>query len=347
MRLPWILCAAASWLAACSEAKDVVLTAEEAERNPSKVVMARIGPDVLTLADVTAAIAQRGALAQERYLAPQTQFAFLDSLVDFEVLAREAERQGLLDSPRVRRALKTTLAGDLWRKGALAGADRSSLTDAALRQYHQRHAAEFREPDSAVAAHILVALGEGAPLAARLKAREGAEALRKALGPKPDAARFAEEARRSSGDPATKDKGGALSLLASQGDEGDVPEELLVAAFKQPLGEVALVETPLGAHLLRVERRTVGQAAPYEAVRKQVEARLWRSVREAAWRRHVEARKLSASLQYDEEVLRRVDAEVSAQLVREAAARDGGAQSADGGAPQPTAPASPQGRPRP
>lgn len=329
-----LACGAAAASLGCGASEEVILTAEEAERNPSKVVVARIGPDRLTLADVLATIAQRGPLAQERYQAPQTKFAFLEGLVDFEVLSREAERRGHHQSPRVRRALKTALADVLWRKGSLPGADRSTLTEAALIDYHRRHAAEFREPDSAVAAHILLALGEGAPLAARKAAREKAEALRAALGPTVDASRFAEEAKRHSDDDATKGKGGALTLLAGHAADADVPEELVAAAFKQALGAVTLVETPLGAHLLRVERRKAGQPAPFEAVRKQVEARVWRVTRERAWRATVEAHKLTAALQYDEAVLKGIDADVAARLAKESPVPDGGA---------PPPPAAPQG----
>jgi hypothetical protein len=72
--------------------------------------LARVGDVVFGPDDVAAVGAQLGAYAQLRFAGTEGHVALLGSLVDAEVLAQEAIRQGLGDDPRVRHALAEEIA---------------------------------------------------------------------------------------------------------------------------------------------------------------------------------------------------------------------------------------------
>jgi len=284
-------------LACAADESDVPTTREEAEKSPEKAVMATFSGGSFTLADVTAAIAQRGALAQERYQAPQAKLAFLESLLDFEVLAREATARRFHEAPVVQRAFKSALAQALWEKGQLPGAGRDLLTEERLVAYHTAHHDEFREPETARVSHLLVKLPETRPIEARTKARAAADKLLAELRAHPDDARFADFARRHSDDDATRTKGGDLGTLMRGAEEGELPRTVLEAAFTLPLGVVAKVESPLGVHLVRVASRAPGKPSPFAAVRKKVEARVWQELRQEAMKRLLESLRAKAKIE--------------------------------------------------
>jgi hypothetical protein len=72
--------------------------------------LARVGDVVFGPEDVAAVGAQLGAYAQLRFSGAEGHVALLGSLVDAEVLAQEAIRQGLGDDPRVAYALAEEIA---------------------------------------------------------------------------------------------------------------------------------------------------------------------------------------------------------------------------------------------
>jgi peptidyl-prolyl cis-trans isomerase C len=289
-------------LAACSRpGEDLSSDPAEVARDPEKVVVARVGQDRFTLADVQGALRQHGDFALERYQAAQGKLAYLSAFVDFEVLVREAVSRGLHRTPAATRALKAALARALWEKGALPGADRKALTDERLRAFHARHLRDFLEPEKARAAQILVKLPEGfKPLQARAKAQERARSILRELGPRPSAADFAAAARRNSDDEQSRERGGDLGYLV-RGVEGEsVPAEVVDAAFALGPGERSEpVASALGFHILRLEKRVPGRPAAFESVRKQVGARLWQEMRRDALARLVAELRKTAKVEID------------------------------------------------
>jgi parvulin-like peptidyl-prolyl isomerase len=294
----WVIFFAAG---ACGTGEgDGTLTGEEAERNPDKVVVARIGAERFTLADVLGRIARGGPLAQERFQAPQARLAFLESLVDFEVLLREALARGLNRTPEAARALKGAMAHALWQRGQLPGADRSALTEDRLRSYHAAHRDLFIEPELARVSQILVKLPAGKLLESRQRARARADEIQRELGTRPDAARFERVARLRSEDEGSREKGGDLGSIARGLQTEALPSEAVEAAFQLRPGEVSgPVESPLGVHLLRVASRAPGRPAPFRAVRKQVEARVWSEIRREAMQRLIERLTAAARIEVD------------------------------------------------
>jgi peptidyl-prolyl cis-trans isomerase C len=279
---------------------DLGMSPEEMERNPDRVALAVVGSERFTVTDILSSISRVGPLAEERFQAPQARLEFVESFVNFEVLTREAVARGLHRAPGPTRALKAALAQALWEKGQLPGADRADLTEERLREFHRRRAGEFLEPERALVSQILVKLPAGRPLEARASAKKKAQAIRAKLGTSVDAAAFAAAARRYSEDETTKGEGGALGLLSRGVVDERVPAEVVEGAFALRPGQVSgLLESSQGVHILRVESRLPARPASFDAVRKQVEARLWREMRRRAMRRLIETLEKGAKVEVD------------------------------------------------
>lgn len=136
-----------------------------------------------------------------------------------------------------------------------------------IQQYYSQHQAEYQVPEQAKVRHILVKAGPGSDDAA---AREKAAAILKRIRA---GANFADEAKKNSDDPGSKEQGGELGPLK----RGATVPEFDKAAFSLPVGQVSdLVKTQFGYHILQVEERQTAHTRSLDEVRPIIEATLVR-----------------------------------------------------------------------
>jgi peptidyl-prolyl cis-trans isomerase D len=136
-----------------------------------------------------------------------------------------------------------------------------------IRQYFIAHQADFTVPEQARARHILIRVAPGADPATDAAAKAKAEALlRQILG----GANFADLARKYSDDPGSKMKGGELGFAK----RGMMVAAFDNAIFTQKIGDVQMVKTPFGYHLVQVEERQAAQSKPLGEVERNIQARL-------------------------------------------------------------------------
>jgi hypothetical protein len=118
------------------------LTAAEASK-----VLARVGDHAITLGDYAAALERMNEFDRMRYQSPERRRDLLNEMIDFELLATEAQRRGLDKTPETEEALRQLLRDALLndaRKGLPTPAE---LPVAEVRAYYDTHLAEFREPE--------------------------------------------------------------------------------------------------------------------------------------------------------------------------------------------------------
>ncbi|HEY0711722.1 MAG TPA: peptidyl-prolyl cis-trans isomerase, partial [Polyangia bacterium] len=119
-------------------------------------VVARIDGQPITRADLDKRLADRSAFVRARYTAPEKRRELLDSVVRFEVLAREAEKRGYDRDPEVlryrkQRAIERMLANDVDAKLAAAPVTREELE-----AFYSRHTDDFRQPEAVRVDQIFV-----------------------------------------------------------------------------------------------------------------------------------------------------------------------------------------------
>jgi peptidyl-prolyl cis-trans isomerase C len=235
---------------------------------PESEVVARIDGQPITRADLDKRIADRSTFVRARYTAPEKRRELLDSVVRFEVLAREAESRGYDRDPEVlrfrkQRAIERMLAQEVDAKLAAL-----PLSLAELESYHRAHPEQFRQADAVRVDQILIAdAGKAAEVAAAAKR----------LSPT-DAAGFRRLVAAHSEDQGSKARGGDLSFL--QRGDGSVPTEVVDAAFALAAkgNEVGQIAGPIpsaqGHHIIRLTQRRAGFVRPFEEVEPLVRTRL-------------------------------------------------------------------------
>ncbi|MCH2394683.1 MAG: peptidylprolyl isomerase [Oceanibaculum sp.] len=193
-----------------------------------------------------------------------------------ELLSQEAARQGIVAEP---------LTDDEGRRETVEEAAQRMLLEGALSlpvpdeesclRYYRQNQARFRSPALYEAAHILFTADrrDKAAFAGALERARGAIAELRS-----DPARFADMAKALSDCPSGQ-VGGSLGQIGP----GDTTPAFEAALTRLEPGGMSAepVETPYGAHVIRLDRCIEGRTFPFEAVREKIADYL----AEAVWRR--------------------------------------------------------------
>jgi peptidyl-prolyl cis-trans isomerase D len=157
-------------------------------------------------------------------------------------------------------------------------AAKTSPSAAEINDFYQRNLkSRFTHPELASASHILIAVPDGAGAKTKAAARGKAEEIIKKLKA---GANFAKLAKKYSDDPGTRDSGGALGFFP----RGQMVKPFNDAVFSMKPGEIRLVETTYGYHVVKLDQLkpahtdTLVEARPkiIEELREQVGSRLAR-----------------------------------------------------------------------
>jgi len=152
--------------------------------------------------------------------------------------------------------------------------------EASCLRYYQQNRERFRTNDLFEAAHILIA----APLgdrAARVAARATAESILSAL--RLDPAQFEELARSRSDCRTSAENGGRLGQIT----RGQTVDEFETAIARMCEGELSIIETRFGFHIVRLDRRAPGQGMPFELAHERIADYLAASVQRRALAQYV------------------------------------------------------------
>ncbi len=190
------------------------------------LVVARVGQQSLTLCDFTRRVNSQNPYLRARFNAPEQRRALLQSWVDAELLAAEAEHQGLDREPEVRRAVILQLARRLEQSTRDAVPD-PTVTDAEVRAYYEAHRAEY-DTDAEVRASQIV-----------LRTRAEAErVLADVRAHAADDAYFRQQARARSVDVPSQARDGDLMFFPRNGGATVVPEVAEAAFGLHTNGEI-------------------------------------------------------------------------------------------------------------
>lgn len=166
--------------------------------------------------------------------------------------------------------LRHALRRELWFDGVmeLVASDAPVVTTLEARGYYERHRDRFLVPERCRARHILVTVNDAIAENRRDVARSTTDRIATSLALEPD--RFAEFAERYSECPSALD-GGMLGDVS----RGQLYPELESVLFRMTEGAVSeVIETEIGYHLLKLERRLSVEVVPFSAVEAPIERML-------------------------------------------------------------------------
>ncbi len=171
----------------------------------------------------------------------------------------EAHKLNYKTAPQAKLAYLSFAFGDF--------AKPESVSDEAVHAYYKEHLAEYHLPEKRRARHILFRVGDDA--SSEVKASKKVEA-EKVLQQLRKGADFAEMAKKYSED-GSKDRGGDLGFFS----RGQMVPTFEQSVFSLKPGEIsALVESPFGYHIIKVEEvqpaKTLSFAEVSQTIRQQL-----------------------------------------------------------------------------
>ena len=203
--------------------------------------MAQINGEIITLGEFERRMEGMAPHARVRYSTPERQRELLDSLVVFELLADEAERQGLRQDPAVAYATKEVMVRHLLERELRRSVSMRDISEDDVRRAYEAERALYERPEQRRAAAII--LDSPQALEALL------EAERLPLDSPPELGREALAARMTH----------FRRLAAKHGQDADVARAGGDLGFVEP-PHVAKARLELSTALFKLER--IGQISP-------------------------------------------------------------------------------------
>jgi peptidyl-prolyl cis-trans isomerase D len=140
-----------------------------------------------------------------------------------------------------------------------------------IQSYYNQHQSEYQVPQQARSRHILVKVDPNADAktdaAAKAKAEDIARQLR-------NGGNWNDLAKKNSDDPGSKETGGELGFAQS----GRMVPEFDKAIFNNKIGDIAIVKSQFGYHVVQVEERQVAHTQSLGEVTDTIKATLSRQV---------------------------------------------------------------------
>jgi peptidyl-prolyl cis-trans isomerase D len=140
-----------------------------------------------------------------------------------------------------------------------------------IQSYYNQHQSEYQVPDQARSRHVLIKVAAGADpktdAAAKAKAEDVANQLRKG-------GNWTDLAKKYSDDPGSKDSGGELGFS----QRGRMVPEFDNAIFTQKIGDISVVKSQFGYHVIQVEERQPAHSQSLAEVSDTIKATLSRQL---------------------------------------------------------------------
>jgi parvulin-like peptidyl-prolyl isomerase len=236
-------------------------------RIDSSPILARVGDETFTVADLEAIIRRQSGAAQI-FASAERKRALLDAEVRLMVMADRAARLGLDRDPEVIRARRQQAAALLVRREIDEKADPSAISEAEVQDYFASHSPEFNRPEEAHVVEVVVK--------DRARAEAVAKEARQARHPETaaDQAAFRDIVVKQSEDPQAKVNGGDLGYLR-RGHPTHDPELVGAALALSAQGEVsAPVKAGGNYHVLKLVARRAAITRSVNDVSSQIRQRL-------------------------------------------------------------------------
>jgi peptidyl-prolyl cis-trans isomerase C len=235
---------------------------------------------VITAEEFKARLDEQSPFIRSRYSTLERKKEFLENLVRFEVLAKEAERQGLDKDPDVQLTLRKVMVQKLVQKNFADQSGGKDLPDDELQKYYDDHKDEFQKDRKVRLAAIVFDAPAGSPDRAKKLATAKKALAQVKAAEKTNTLAFSAAVTQFTEDTAGKTMAGDLNFKSKEELEKGFGKELAEAAFALKQGEVSgVVETAKGIYLVKVTGLQEEVNRPFDAVKAQINAKLVREKR--------------------------------------------------------------------
>jgi peptidyl-prolyl cis-trans isomerase C len=265
------------------------------------------GGITITADEFKARLDEQSPFIRARYSTLERKKEFLDNLIRFEVLAKEAERQGLDKDPEVQQTLRKIMVQKLVQRSFQDPGAGKELPEAELQKYYDDHKDEFNRPRKVRVAAIIFNAPAGSPDRAK-KVATARKALAKVKGEeKKNPAAFQQAVAEFTEDAASKGTSGDLGFKSAEELEKSFGKEVAQAAFTTKAGETSgVIEGAQGVYLIRVAGVQEELSRGFETVKAQISQKLVRERRTKDFDDLVKKLRDEAKITVDEKALEAV-----------------------------------------
>jgi parvulin-like peptidyl-prolyl isomerase len=282
-------------LAGCSNSPATLTVELKRKSAPGKTVASFAG-ETITDTELAGQFAELNPYTRARYQTLEQKREYLDGLVRYELLTREAARRNLQNDPEVVETMKRVMVQRLMKTEI---EDKPAKVSAeAIQQHYDAHHSDYVKPAMTRLRHIFFKT-ENRAVAEQI--------LGQALALAPlDYAAFSALAKGNSQEPRTQPIEGDLRFLTDDELSSQYGPELVAAAAElKQIGEVypRLVETKTGFHVLKLEGRQVALNLTLDQVKQSIESTLANESKMDRYRAFLEALNKAAAVKIDESAL--------------------------------------------
>ncbi len=267
-----------------------------------KAPLAKIDDVTITLGEFEERINRQSPYIRARYTSLEQKKEFLDSLVRFEILAKEAYRRGLDKDPEVVRTMKQVMIQKLMRDEFDAKITADSVKDADMQAFYQANLADYVKPEEVRASAIIL--------------RNKAQADRVLLEAKGEAGKtnkgFRDLVTKYTSDEETKLRGGDLRYFDLANKE--LPAPVVKAAFALVnTGDVSsVVDAGTGQYyVLKQTGRRRSMTKSFDEAKPLIRNKLFREQRLVAQKDFVDKLRAQAKIEINEANLAKVRIDTS------------------------------------
>jgi len=264
--------------------------------------LAKIDNVTITLGEFQERINRQSPYIRARYTSLEQKKEFLDSLIRFEVLAKEAYKRGLDKDPEVVRTMKQVMIQKLMRDQFDATVTADSVPEADMKAYYDANLVEYVKPEEVRVSAIIV--------------KNKAQADRVAIEARGDAGKtnkgFRDLVMKYSSDEDTKLRGGDLRYFDAQTKE--LPAPVVRAAFGLVnTGDVtATVDGGNGTYyVMKQTGRRKSMTKSFDDAKPAIRNKLFRDSRMKAQKDFVDGLNAASKIEINEANLARVRIDTS------------------------------------
>ena len=267
-----------------------------------KTPLAKIDDVTITLGEFQERINRQSPYIRARYTSLEQKKEFLDSLVRFEVLAKEAYRRGLDKDPEVVRTMKQVMIQKLMRDEFDSKVTADTVADAEMKAYYDANLGEYVKPEEVRVSAIIL--------------KNKAQADRVLLEAKGDGGKtnkgFRDLVMKYSADEETKLRGGDLRYLEMTNK--DVPPAIVKGAFGLlNTGDVSgVIDAGNGTfYILKQTGRRKQMTKSFDDAKPQIRNKLFREKRLKAQQDFIDNLRSKAKVEINEANLAKVRIDTS------------------------------------
>ena len=268
--------------------------------------LAQIEGTVITVGEFQEQINRQSAYVRQRYTSLEAKKDFLNSLIRFEILAKEAQKRSFDKHPDVVRAMKQAMIQKLMKDEFETKLKPTDITEDEMRRYYDSRKQEYNKPAEVRASAIIVSSKAAANRAAK-----------EALGPAGRTnKKFRDLVDKHSTDEKTRIRGGDLRYFAK--GSKDVPRAVVDRAFQLKKSQVAGPIAAAGKYyIIKITGKRKALVKKFEDVKRQIQNRMYRDKRSGAQKRFVARLKANSTIKiYNDNLAKvQVDTRKGAELL--------------------------------